>query len=194
MMTPSEAMIPAVTPTRFRPGTIGDDWIGLVNSDREGAYRSASAKIPHAAFVAFDLLAHSSELAFDVEYLGKFSGAIREQLDEPLLETARIGDARLHVDELLADVLHGHVHRLELSDGREAIHRFVEAIRGNAQLERRGAGLLTTAGHRGVRDDRVGAPRHLADALNANLERDDLQRGLTDTHEHAAGANVLSRR
>src|SRR5438105_6788475 len=87
-------------------GMLGDDRIRLVDRDSERAHRGTRAQIAHSSLVAFDLLTDARELTFHAQDVGELAGAIREELDQPLLEAARVDHPCLHVDELLADVLH----------------------------------------------------------------------------------------
>src|SRR5689334_23452206 len=98
---------------------LGDDRVGLVNADAESSDRGARAEVAHVSFVALDLLANAGELTLDIQHVRELAGARGEQLDEPLLEAAGIGDASLHVDVLLTDILNGDVHRLDLPDWGE---------------------------------------------------------------------------
>src|SRR5206468_416085 len=98
------------------------------DAQRQRADRRARAQVAQASLVALDLLADASQLVLDTQDVGELARAIREQLDEPLLEAASVDHPCFDVDVLFADVLHRHAHRLELPDGAKAVDRFIESL------------------------------------------------------------------
>jgi hypothetical protein len=98
--------VPNGTSTR----TLGDDGIRLMHGDCKRTHGGARAKVSEATLVTLDFLADARELTLDREYVREFARACREQIDEALLESARIRNASLSVYELFADILYGDIH------------------------------------------------------------------------------------